>query len=454
MSFRKGLVLLICVLTAISAVVSAIPTKAEAPAEVTMWIAFTDARLDWAKARADEFNKQFPQFHVTIQGFSDYEPLNKALDNAVQQKTKLPMAIVQMFEVGTQRVRDLGLFKPIADALGDKKEINGLPVDFSDFIGVITNYYTLDGKWTSMPWNTSTPITYANGDMLKAVGVDKVPATWQDLEATCAKLMAKKDDLKLDGCFAYPNHGWFMEQWIAAQGGLFANNDNGRKARATETLLDSKEAIATATWIQDMYNKKYLIYTGKQNDWDGVELAFTSGKIAFVISSSGDAAGVVDAAKTNKITVVGGRMPYNATTGWKGNLIGGASLWLVNGLDPKVEEGALTWMVFLTNTKNAASWHKASGYVPIRNSATKQLEDEGWFKENPVFAVAGDQLANSPVGTNTAGALMGTFADTRVLVTQAIEDLMLKGGDPAATFKDVKKKADALLKKYNSLYGG
>jgi len=452
MSVRKGLALLICTIMAISATMSAMPTKAQAPAEVRMWIAFNDARLDWAKARADEFNKQFPQFKVTIEGFADYEPLNKSLDNAVQQKTKLPVAIVQMFEVGTQRARDLGLFKPIAEAFGDKKEINGLKIDFSDILPVITSYYTLDGKWTSMPWNTSTPITYANADMLKAIGVDKVPETWQDLESVCSKLMAKKADLKLDGCFAFPNHGWIMEQWIAAQGGLFANNDNGRKARATETMLDSQQAVDTAAWVQDMYNKKYLLYTGKQRDWDGVELAFTSGKIAFVISSSGDASAVVDAAKSNKINVAGGRMPYNAKTGWKGNLIGGASLWLVNGLDPKVEEGALTWMVFLTNTENAASWHKASGYVPIRLSAVKLLEDQGWFKDNPVFAVAGKQLADSPAGVNTSGALMGTFAETRDLVTQAVENLMLKGGDPAATLKDVKKKADDLLKKYNSLY--
>jgi sn-glycerol 3-phosphate transport system substrate-binding protein len=453
MSLRKGLLLLVCVVTALSAALAVIPIRAQAPAEVKMWIAFTDARLDWAKARAEEFNKQFPQFNVTIQGFEDYEPLLKALDNAVQQKTQLP-AVVHVFEVGTQRARDLGLFKPIAEALGDKKELNGLPIDFSDIVGVITNYYTLDGKWTSMPWNTSTPITYANGEMLKAIGLDKPPATWQDLEAACAKLMEKKAELKLDGCFAYPNHGWFMEQWVASQGGLFANNDNGRKARATETMLDSEQVVTTAAWIQDMYNKKYLIYTGKQRDWGGVETAFANGKIAFVISSSGDASDVVTAAKGNKITVVGGHMPYNAKTGWKGNLIGGASLWLINDLDPKVEEGALTWMLFLTNTKNAAEWHKASGYVPIRQSAAKLLEDAGWFKDNPVFAVAGDQLANSPVGVNTAGALMGTFLDTRDLVTQAVENLMLKGGDPAATFKDVKKKADDLLKKYNSLYGG
>lgn len=451
MFLKKSVLLLAAVLMFVG---SAVKTAQGAdPVEVKMWIGFNDARLDWTKARADEFNKQFPQFKVVIEGYKDYEPLNKALDNAIAQKTQLPMAIFQMFEVGTQRVRDLNLYKPIADALGDKKELNGLPVDFSDIIPVISNYYTVDGKWQSFPWNTSTVITYANADFLKAAGVDKVPATWTELDAACDKIMAKKADLKLDGCWAYPNHGWFFEQWVAQQGGLFANNDNGRKARATETLLNSDPAVAVAKFVQDQYAKKNLIYTGKQRDWDGAEGAFSSGKVAFVISSSGDASSIVDAAKGNKINVIGGRMPYNDKAGkWQGNIIGGASLWLVKGLDPKVEEGALTWLLFLTNTKNAAEWHKTTGYVPIRLSAAKLLEDAGWFKENPVYAVAGQQLADSPVAVNTAGGLLGTFSDTRDLVTGALETLMLKGGDPAATFKDVKTKADDLLKKYNALY--
>src|SRR5215813_14273248 len=203
---RSPLLIVACLLAIISLTMVNAPAKAADAAQIKMWVAFSDARLDWAKARADEFNKQFPQFQVTVEGYPDYETINKALDNAVAQKTQLPVTIVQMFEVGTQRARDLGLFKSIADALGDKTEINGLKVDFSDIIPVITNYYTLDGKWTSMPWNTSTPILYANPDQMKAAGVDKVPATWQDLEAACAKLLAKKDELKLDGCFTYPNH--------------------------------------------------------------------------------------------------------------------------------------------------------------------------------------------------------------------------------------------------------
>ncbi|MGZ3408097.1 MAG: hypothetical protein ACXVAN_16720, partial [Polyangia bacterium] len=32
---------------------------------------------------------------------------------------------------------------------------------------------------------------------------------------------------------------WFLEQWLAKANELYANNDNGRKARATKVLFDN-----------------------------------------------------------------------------------------------------------------------------------------------------------------------------------------------------------------------
>ncbi|MEP7288297.1 MAG: extracellular solute-binding protein [Chloroflexota bacterium] len=446
---RRTLRIFVSLFVLASIALTAMTIHAQTPTEVKVWIAFQGARLDWTKARADEFNKQFPQFKVTVEGYSGYEELQKATDLAIQQKNA--PAVVQQFEAGTQRARDLGYYKPIADALGDKKELNGLKVDFEDFVPVISNYYVVNGKWTSMPWNTSTSILYANADQMKAAGIDKVPATWQELEADCAKINAKKAGLKVDGCISWPDHGWFFEQWVAQQNATLANNDNGRSARATEVLLDSRAAINVATWWQNMYKNGNYIYTGKQLDWDGVEGGFSAGKFTFIISSSGDAGDILTAAKPNNINVVAGKMPYDAKAGYAGNIIGGASLWLVKDLDPKVEEGALTWLLFLTDTKNAADWHKISGYIPIRASAAKALEDEGWFKQNPVFAVGGQQLADSKVTFATQGAIMGTFPGTRDLVTGTMESLMLKGGDPVEAFKKIKTDADKLLADYNSL---
>lgn len=423
------------------------PIAAQDVVDVPVWIAFTDNRLTWAQEKAAEFNEAFPQYNVTVEGYANYEEILDATVLAIEQGSA--PAIVQWFEVGTQFARDSGYFTPIAEALGDRTEVNGVPVDLADIIPAVSSYYTLDGAWTSMPWNSSSPILYANVAMLEEAGIE-VPATWQDLEAACEAIRGANADLA--GCAAWPNHGWFFEQWLAQQDTALANNDNGRSARATEIDLTSDAAINIATWWQKMYADGNYVYTGVQRDWDGAQQAFQSGQVPFLITSSADAANVIGAASENGIEVTTGRYPYDGEVGWTGNLIGGASLWLMGGLDPAVEDGALTFLAWFTNTENIAEWHQVTGYLPIRVSAADLLESEGWFEKNPDFRTAFDQINDTTVTVATSGALLGTFAETRDIVTQAIEDLMLVGGDPAERMAQAEADANALLADYNSLY--
>lgn len=445
--FGRKLVVLALALTAALGVV---PAFAQEPIEIKFWHIFQDEnRKNWTQGVADAFNAQFPQYNVVPEAFENYEVLLEAATQALEQGTA--PALMQYFEVATQNARDLGYFKPVADALGDRTEVNGLQVNFDDFIQPVVNYYTLDGKFTSFPWNSSSPILYTNTAMLEAAGLEAPPATWQELQAACEAILATEGAPEY--CVTWPNHGWFFEQWMAQQDAPLANNDNGRSARATEVLLDSEAALSIATWWQEMYNKGYYYYSGTQRDWTATEQAIQTGQTAFIITSSADARNITEAAAGNGIELVTTRMPYNGEIPWTGNLIGGASVWLLDGLTPEVEDGALSFMLFLTNTENAASWHQATGYLPIRQSAVELLESEGWFEENPNFFTASDQINNSSLTVATSGALIGTFNETRNIVTQAIEDLMLQGGDPAERLATAKADADALLADYNALYG-
>jgi sn-glycerol 3-phosphate transport system substrate-binding protein len=427
---------------------TSIPALAQDATEVRVWIAFTDGRLDWARAVAAEFNTAHPEYNVVVDGYANYEEILDATVLALDQGN--PPAVVQWFEVGTQPARDYGYFKAIETALAGRTDVLGEPVVLGDIIAPVAAYYTLDGVFTSMPWNSSSPILYANTAMLEAAGVEGIPATWQELEAACALVMAA--DPAPAGCVTWPNHGWFFEQWLAQQDAAFANNDNGRTERATEVLLTSDAAVTTAAWWQNMYNQGYYTYSGVQRDWGATEQAIETGTVPFIITSSADAGNITRVAGENGIEIVTSRMPYNGDTGWTGNLIGGASLWLVDGLDTATEDGALAFMQFINNAEHAADWHRTTGYLPITNAAVALLEEEGWFETNPNFRVAFDQINDSTVTVATQGALLGTFPETRDIVTQTIENLMLEGGDPAEALALAAADANALLADYNELY--
>ena len=440
-----GVVVLLALMVGVFA-----PLQAQDEAiEISVWIAFTDHRLDWAVERAAEFNEAHPEYNVVIQEFSDYEPLLDSYTLAQEQGTQ--PAIIQLFEVGTQFALDSGWFKSVNEIIDGRDEVLGEAVNFDDIIEIVSGYYTVDGEWASVAWNTSTPILYANMNLLNEVGAE-IPTTWQEMEETCALFddMVAAGDLA--GCVTWPNHGWFFEQWLAQQNTDLVDNGNGRDGRATNVDLTSDAALNIVQWHQDMYAAGYFVYSGVQRDWPGTVQAFNAQEVPFIMTSSASAGGITMDAAENDVEVVTSRMVHDGEVGWTGNIIGGATMWVSDGLEPEAEEGALAFLLFFSNTENSASWHQISGYIPIRNSSIDFLNESDWYEENPNFFVASDQLGNSEVTSATSGAIFGTFVETRNLITQAIEDAMLEGGDVAEIMAAAQDEANVALEEYNLLY--
>lgn len=463
------LLVMIVVALALTAIV---PAVAQEKIDIEVWIAFTDHRLDWAVDVANQFNELYPQYNVTVQEYADYEPLLQDYTLARDQNSNIP-EVIQLFEVATQFALDSNWFKPVAEIIGDRDTILDIPVNFEDFVGVVSAYYTIDGQWASVPWNTSTPILYANRSLMEQAGVETLPTTWQELQETCAAFEPLVEAGTVAGCITWPNHGWFFEQWLAQQNELLANNGNGREDRATEINLTSDAALDIAQFHQDMYEAGYYVYSGVQRDWTGTVQSFGAQQVPFIMTSSASAAGIINSAAENGFEVETGFMVYDNEDGWTGNILGGATMWISDGLEPEVEDGALAFLLFLSDTANSASWHTASGYVPVRTSSIGLLEtvaadndlgwniedgirvdlpEGNWFEINPNFLTASEQLGQSQVTLATQGAIFGTFVETRDIITQALEDVMLLGSDVQETLAAAQEAANTLLEEYNLLY--
>ncbi len=446
----KKLVFLITVLAMVMVMMA--PTassRAQDKVNVDVWIAFQDYRLDWAQGVADKFMELYPQYQINITGGYSYETMFAQVAVAAEQN-QLP-AVVQYFEAATQDARDSGLFKPIADAFAGRTEIEGMPINMDDYVPAVVAYYTVDGKFSSMPWNTSSAIMFSNMKYLNEAGYDTPPATWQDVEAVCEKVMALSDAPEY--CFTFPNHGWFFEQWLASENATYVNNGNGRDERATEVTFNSEAGVAVLQWLDDMYNKGYLYYSGAQggDSWSTVDQAYSTQQVAMAAYSSSDTTLYTQMGVDGGFDSVASFLPYNADTGWTGNLIGGATMWLTDGLDPAVEEGALAFLVYFTNTENAADWHKVTGYIAIRQSSNELLQSEGWFDANPNQTVAADQLTQSQVTAATSGALVGGFPSIRNEVTAAIDRVLLTDDDPQAVLDAAADASNTIIEEYNLL---
>lgn len=431
-------------------------SSSDGDVDVNVWIAFTDNRLDWTQGIAEQFNEEIDGYNIVVQGYADYESLFDATLLAVDQGT--PPAVVQYFEAATTDAQDAvnssnePIFTSVEAAIADREEILGVPVVLDDVVESARNYYTLDGEFKSMPWNTSSATMFVNRTLLDAAGVEGTPATWDELEAACEEFLASS--AATDNCVTWPNHSWFIEQTIAQQGANLVNNDNGRSDRATEIDITSDAMVDYLDWWAGLEADGTYVYTGTQRDWGGTYDLFAAQAVPYLIYSSSDTTLLTDEGKNGGFDVESAFMPRNGgRTDNGGNIIGGATLWLVDGLDEGEQDAALAFLNYLNSPENAAEWHRVTGYIPITEAAVALLEDEGWFDENPNSKVANDQLAAAPASTATAGALLGNFVNIRDVLTEAVEDILVNNLDPASRLADAETEAQRLLDEYNELFG-
>ena len=424
------------------------------PITIDFWVAFSDeARKGFAEEKAAAFNEAHPEYNVKVTSFPSYNDVFDAAVLAVDSGE--PPALIHFFEAATRQALDAvdasgnPVFKSVTEAIGGRTEILGEPVVLDDVVDAARNYYTVDGSFYSMPWNTSTTVMFNNMDMLNEAGITEPPATWGEVEAACDAVMALDD--APSGCITWPNHSWFVEQSLGQQGELLANSDNGRTGRADEVFLESDGMIAYLDWWKGLSDKGYYTYTGLQRDWDGTSNAYLAEEVAMLVYSSSDTTFFDD---NTTFTNQASFMPRNENVDYVGNLIGGATIWMLDGMDQATEDGALAFMNFFSNPQNAAEWHQLTGYIPITKAAEKLLEDEGWYDESPNSKVASDQLAAAKNTPASLGALLGNFVSIRDVITIAIEDILVNDLDVQERMATANAEANKSLQEYELLFGG
>ena len=411
---------------------------AAAQTTVEFWHSFGDAkRTAWIQGLADEYNKAHPDTVVKPLYKGNYNDSLQATILAARQNK--PPALVQIFEVGSQLALDSGVFQPISGIRN---------VDFSDYLKPVINYYTINGKVNSLPFNSSSPVLYYNKDLMKKAGLDpsRPPTTFSAVLDDCKKIDAAKLGVT---CFGMSVYGWYFEQWMAEQGANIVNNNNGRSERATASNLDSPAARNIFQFFKTLNDNKDFTYTGKLEDTDGSNAIFTNQKVVFHINSTADIGNIGDAAKKSGFALGVGVLPIPSGTTRNGVVIGGASLWIPKNISKAQADGALDFALFMTNTKNMADWHKLTGYYPVRQSSITALRNQGWFTQTPLQLVAFNQLTQTKPSPATAGGLNGAAIETRKIIEEGLQKVL--NGTPVDTaLAETKARVDAALTEYNS----
>lgn len=161
------------------------------------------------------------QVEAVFQGTYD-ESINKM---KASMDTKSGPSLIQVYEIGSRFMIDSKAITPV------QKFVDADKFDLSQLEENILNYYKVDGKLNSMPFNTSNPILYYNKDMFKAAGLDpeKPPTTYEEI-TKAAQVLSKEGKSGTSFCHIWLVYGAIIEEALTGKKAPKEALDNAAKS--------------------------------------------------------------------------------------------------------------------------------------------------------------------------------------------------------------------------------
>ena len=187
--------------------------------------------------------------------------------------------------------------------------------------------------------------------------------------------------------------GWIqLENFSAWHGVPFASENNGFGGTNAKLEFNKPLQVKHIELLEAMNKKGDFTYFGRK---DESTEKFYNGDCAITTASSGSLADIKHYAKFNYGV---GMMPYDADAknAPQNAIIGGASLWVMNGKDAATYKGVAEFLQYLAQPEIAAEWHQKTGYLPITTAAYDLTEQQGFYDKNPGADVATRQMLNKP----------------------------------------------------------
>ena len=417
------------------------PIAAAAETEVQFWHAFTGRLGELVAAQVDEFNASQSDYKVVQSHKGNYsETLNAGI--AAFRANEQPH-ILMVFEVGTATMMAAGgAVRPVHEVMG----ASGATFDPDAYIGSVKGYYTsTEGDMLSLPFNSSTPVLWVNRDAFEAAGVDPDMdlSTWENVGGALDALKAGGEDCPLVTAWQSWIH---LENFSAYHDVPFASKDNGFAGLDTELMLNGPAQVAHLSAMQDWAKDGKFIYTGRRNEGGA---NFRSGECALFTESSAGYAGIKAEAEFDFDVRP---LPY-----WKAvadepqnTIIGGASLWVMEGHDEAEYKGVGEFLAFLSKANVQASWHQNTGYLPITLEAGDLTKSQGFYDSNPGTDIAVIQMTAKQPTANSKGLRLGSFDQIRGIIDEELEAIW--SGDKTAqeAMDSAKERGDALLRRFES----
>jgi len=309
-----------------------------------------------------------------------------------------------------------------------KKDKTGF--NLKDFIpGLLQDGY-YDDELFALPVLRSTPLLYVNGDMLAEAGLPvRAPITWDEFREFSKKLTkynkaGEAEQLGAGFTMTATTGHWYFQAAVYSYGGLVSDEKFG-------IHLNEEPAIKVATLWQDMvFKDKTAMPSSSHND-------FLNKKVAMVFGSTGSMGNLLSRATFQVIPAFMPKQVKNLVP------VGGAVLAMTSNNKTR-QQAAWEFMKYMTNASSNSYLVQKTGYMPNSQSSLNYPDTVAYFKANPQWKVAVDQLQYV-----RPQASVISFGKGTEIFRQMLEKLLIARMDPKQAMAET---TNDLIKEYNESF--
>jgi sn-glycerol 3-phosphate transport system substrate-binding protein len=328
--------------------------------------------------------------------------------------------------------------------------MNAAKYPTSDFLPRPLAYWKVNGVQWAMPFAVSAPIVYYNQNAFTKAGLNpnNPPLTLPQMVSDAKALKASGSGM---GLVLDP---WHLETWLASANKLFVNNSNGRNSRATKAVFNNKTADSIFSQLRQMVRSGDAT-TNPSTGPDEFDNLFGigSGKYGMTIETSaalGTVTQLLGQGKYASVKLGIGPFPVYSSSVKGGIEPGGSGVYISNKVPALEQAASWTFVSYLMNTQNVATWSAGTGYIPVRKSSTQTATVQHLWATNPGYKVAYNQINNGVNSAATSGSVIGPYAEVRTDVLNAEIAMYTQGVPASKAVNNAQSSVDQTITSYNS----
>jgi sn-glycerol 3-phosphate transport system substrate-binding protein len=288
---------------------------------------------------------------------------------------------------------------------------------------------------------------YYNKDVFAAAGLDPEmpPKTWEELEAFSRQIMES------GAATCGFTSGWIswaqLENFSAWHNQPIGTLENGFGGLDTEFVVNGPLQAKHWENLKNWQDEGVFQYGGPGGGADAPSKFYT-GECAIYMNSSASRAGVL--ANAEGFEVGFGMLPHYEEVEPQNSIIGGATLWVLQGADEGQYKGVADFFSYLSSAEVQADWHQFSGYLPITQAAYDLGQEQGYYEANPGSDVAIKQMTLNAPTENSKGLRFGNYVQIRDVIDQEFQALLTGDKTAQQALDDLVSRGNQILRDFQA----